>query len=216
MSNRISVIRGTSDQHVVDLVDVNMEPFPLGALTEATAEFVVREDASQEASVVRFTTVDNPASLRFKPGKPLIEISLAPEDTVGLAVKTYFHRVRVTLASGAVSDAVPWAPFDVTLGGSTVPSIPPFVNTVKLDADYGGQNMLAYYSPGGSPVQGAQVRVYLKSDYDAGRLEAPVGVTMTSVAGRFMTPILVTPGYSYVIRYEKPHEWGPDTTEIIA
>jgi hypothetical protein len=102
------------------------------------------------------------------------------------------------------------------LGGSATPTPPPFDNTVKIDENFRLPNDLAYVSPAGSPIENAQVRVYLKSDYDAGKLDAPIGFTTTNAFGGWVNPILVKPGFTYVARFETPKEWGPNTQEFFA
>ncbi len=93
---------------------------------------------------------------------------------------------------------------------------PAFTNTVKIDHNYGLSDALRYVTPGGSPICDAQVRVYKKEDYDAGRLDQAVGTTLTRQDGRWCNPILVNPGYTYVIVFQKPNAYGPDRVEVTA
>jgi hypothetical protein len=216
MSNRIDVIRGTSFAKVIDLLDVNGRALPVGTLAGATAEFVVQASPDDGTPVIRFTTSDDPASMAFRPERAALNLTLVPDDTAALAVKVYFYRLRVVLLDGTTSDAIPWSPFGVTLGGSADVPPPPFDNTTKIDHDYQLPGELSYVTPGGSPIENAQVRVYLKSDYAAGNLAQPIGVTTTDAGGRWRDPVLVNPGFSYVVRFEKPGEFGPDTRETLA
>lgn len=91
---------------------------------------------------------------------------------------------------------------------------PTFTNTVKLDHNYNLSDALRYVTPGGSGIGEAQVRVYKKEDFDAGRLDAPVGITMTKADGRWVMPVLVNPGYTYTVQFYKPNEYGPDKIEV--
>lgn len=216
MSNRIEVIRGTSFSKTIDLLDVNGRTLPVATLAEATAEFLVRANPDVNVDAIRLTTTDDPSPLLFRTERAAIDLTLAPADTVPLALQTYFYRLRVTLRDGTVSDAIPWSPFDVGLGGSAATPPPPFDNTTKIDHDYQLPGELSYVTPGGSPIENAQVRVYLKSDYAAGNLSGPVGVTTTDASGHWRDPVLVNPGYSYVVRFEKPGEFGPDARETFA
>lgn len=216
MSNRIEVIRGTSYAKTIDLLDVNGEPLPVQALAGATAEFLVRVSPDAGTNAIQLTTTSTPAALAFRPDRAALDLALAPADTATLDLRTYFYRLRVTLADGTTSDAIPWSPFDVTLGGSSETPPPPFSNTVKIDQNFRLPNDLAYITPSGSPIANAQVRVYLKSDYDAGNLDVPVGITVTNAFGGWVNAILVNSGYTYVARFEKPKEWGPDTKEFFA
>jgi len=216
MSNRIEVIKGTSFSKTIDLIDVNGRTFPVRVLTGAVAEFVVQSNAGSGTVILSLTTIDNPDRISFRLERAALNVSLTPQDTAGLQIQTYFYRLRITLADGTTSDAIPWSPFDVNLGGSAVIPPPPFENTVKINHDYQLPGELTYMTEGGCPIKDAQIRVYLKSDYDAGNLTAPMGVTTTDAGGRWRNAILVNPGYSYVIRFEKPGEYGPDTHETFA
>lgn len=216
MSNRIAVIQGTSYEKTIDLVDVNGQELPTSDLAGASAEFLVRTSPDSGTNTLLLTTIDTPTKLAFRPERAALNLALTPSDTATLNVQVYFYRLRVTLFDGTVSDAIPWSPFDVTLGGSSEVPPPPFSNTVKIDQNFRLPNDLAYVTPSGSPIANAQVRVYLKSDYDAGNLNVPIGVTVTNAFGGWVNAILVNSGYTYVARFEKPKEWGPDTKEFFA
>lgn len=216
MSNRIEIIRGTSLSKVIDLLNVNNGPLSVSLLVGASAEFLVRANPNVVTNAIQLTTTDNPSKLSFRVERAAINLSLAPEDTVPLAIQTYFYRLRVTLQDGTVSDTIPWSPFDVNLGGSAVTPPPPFDNTTKMDHNYQLPEELSYITPGGSPIENAQIRVYLKNDYTRGNLSNPVGVTTTDANGHWRDPVLVNPGYSYIVRFEKPGEFGPDTRETFA
>ena len=100
------------------------------------------------------------------------------------------------------------------MGGITETPAPVFTNTVPVDHNYDLSDSLRYMDAGGNPIADAQVRVYRKSDYDAGNLTTPVGATMTRADGRWANPVLVIPGYEYVVRLEAPNRFGPDTVTI--
>jgi hypothetical protein len=216
MSNRINIERGTTKELTVVLVDRTGAQLPLAKLVGATAELRVRVQPADVSNVIRLSTVDTPTSLAFQTAAAALDVSFAPGDTANLAVLVYFYQLEVTLADGEVLPVVPWDLFDVNLGGSAEPSPPSFANTVKITADYPLSDDMTYRTPGGSPIENAQVRVYRKSDYDAGNLATPVGVTTTNAGGKWTQPILVTTGYTYIARFEKPYEFGPDTREFTA
>ena len=216
MSNRINIERGTTKELTLLLVDRNGEPIALDKLVGATAELLVRVQPTDVSNVIRFSTVDTPTSLAFQVTSAALDIKFVPGDTATLAVMLYFYQVTVTLADGDILDVVPWDIFDVNLGGSAVPSPPTFDNTVAITADYPLSDDMTYRTPGGSPIVNAQVRVYRKSDYDAGNLTTPVGVTTTDAGGKWTQPILVVVGYTYVARFEKAFEYGPDIKEFFA
>jgi hypothetical protein len=98
-------------------------------------------------------------------------------------------------------------------GESTTP--PVFPNTVSLTEDYPTTDNLRYITAGAAGVGDAQVRVYKKTDYDQGKLTLIQGQTTTDANGRWKVPILVEAGTTYTIYFQKPHAFGPDTTEVV-
>lgn len=216
MSNQISLVRGTSKEFEIDLVDNNGTPVPVDQLVNAAAEFLLRENPDEVVDAIRFTTITNPTNLAFKPGEAKLVLTFGPSDTAALPIKLYFYQVQVTKANGDVLNVIPWSLFDLNLGGAATTPLPPFDNTVKINHDYQLPGDLMYVTPGGSPIDAVQIRLYYKSDYIAGNLNAPLGTTMSDAAGRWRDSILVPPGYSYIVRFEKPNEYGPDTQEIFA
>jgi hypothetical protein len=90
-----------------------------------------------------------------------------------------------------------------------------FEQSVAVNHDHGLADHLRYVTAGGTQIKDAQVRIYFKSDYDAQRLGAPVGVTTTTATGRWKDPIFVQPGFTYVVQFFKPNEFGPDTATIV-
>lgn len=216
MSNRISIIQGTSKNIAVDLVDEAGQFIACKDLIGASAELLVRLQPTDVSNVLRFSTIDTPTSLAFEANVAVLDVNFVPSDTATLAILLYFYRLRLTLATGAIIEVIPWDIFDVNLGGAAVPAQPPFSNTKKIDQDYPLANDMTYQTPGGSPIENAQVRLYYKSDYIAGKLDKPIGITMTDAYGKWRQPILVIPGYTYVARLEKANEFGPDIKEFFA
>lgn len=213
-STRISLIRGTSKSYEIDLTDEDGLPIAPALLLGATAAFDLKNQPSDPTDVLGFTTDANPASLAFKASALLL--NFAADDTAILPLQVYTWRLAVTLSNGDRLDAVEWSPFDLNLGGTAAETPPAFDNTVKVNQDFGLPDALQYLTPGGTPICDAQIRVYYKSDYDVGKLDNPVGITMTKKDGRWANPVLVLPGYNYVIQFFKPGEFGPDVSTIIA
>ncbi len=216
MSNRIDLIRGTTKALAIDLVDEHGDPIPLARLAGATASFQMRVDPNTPPDVLAYNTVTTPANMSFEANAPVLNLTFLPTDTAALALQLYYYQVQVALPDGAVLPVIPWDLLDLNLGGSATPTPPTFDNTVKITADYPLAGDMQYMTPGGSPIVNAQVRVYKKSDYDAGNLSAPVGITTTGADGKWLQPILVLPGYTYVARLEKAYEFGPDVKEFFA
>jgi hypothetical protein len=213
-SNRITLIQGTSQTFAIMLVDEDGEVIPPADLEGASARFELKTSPSDASWLIDISTAD-PTHVKLDTRTSTVTVNLLPPDTSGIAVGTYAYQLGVTLADGYYFVAIPWEPFDVILGGIAAPPLPPFTNTVKVDQNWSLPGSLRYVTPGGSPIAGAQIRLYYKSDYDAGVLNAPVGITQTTANGDWRDPVLVFPGYSYVIQFFLPNEFGPDVTTIV-
>lgn len=96
-----------------------------------------------------------------------------------------------------------------------VTSVPTFTNTVSVDHNYGSPGALRYQTTGGIPVEGALVRVYLKTQFDQGLTSTPLAVTLTDVSGNWVNPISLTTGTTYTVQFAKEGMYGPDKREII-
>jgi hypothetical protein len=212
-SSRIDFVRGTSRQIEVDLVDDDGEPIPLADLEDAVAEFILRVAPSSGVDTLHFTS---PIGIAFKPNESALLINWAPADTALLALLIYVFQVKVTYADGEVFFPIDWSPFDLNLGGVADPAEPVFDETTAVNHNYDLPDNLRYMTPGGSPIANAHVRVYLQSDYTAGNLASPVGVTTTKADGRWFHTIMVRPGFTYVVQLHKPNEFGPDIATIVA
>jgi len=89
--------------------------------------------------------------------------------------------------------------------------------SVVVDHDYAGTDSLIYTTAAGCAVTGADVYVFTKAVFDAhgagvARTLA-AAKTKTRVNGRWLQSLQLDPG-DYVILYEKPGEYGPDTHEL--
>lgn len=216
MSNRISLVRGTTKKLSIDLVYENGKPITCALLKDATATFLLRQQSTDFINVLMYTTYANPENLAFQLTEPVLDLTFLPTDTGVLPLQLYFYQVQVTLSTGEILPGIEWDLLDLNLGGSSTPAPAPFPNTVKITHDYPLSNDMTYMSPGGSPIENAQVRLYRKSDYDTGNLTAPIGITTTNAAGKWVHPILVLPGYTYTARLEKADEFGPDKIDFFA
>jgi hypothetical protein len=215
-SSRINFIRGTACTFEINIVDEDGEPLELSELEDATAEFFLRTSSTSNVDVLHFTTSANPTRLKFKTNEAVLALTFTGPDTSALTLATYAYKVLLVLADGRAPNIIEWSPFDLSLGGVSEVTPPVFDNTVKVDHDYDLTDSLRYMTLGGTPIGDAQIRLYLKSDYDARHLDHPVGVTVTNAFGRWRDPILVTPGFSYVVLFTKPNEFGPDVATITA
>lgn len=211
-SNRLRIVQGEALAFDVYLTDAFGNALPGERLLDASVEVRIRTTPTG-ADVVSYATPDA-ARIEVKATDSSLQITLSPSDTSAIAVGAYFYQVRLVLSDGEIAFPVDWAPVDVGLGGAADPTPPTFLNTFKLSQDYPLSDDMRYMTPGGSPIANAQIRIYYKSDYDAGNLAVPVGVTTTNTNGRWAAPVLVLPGYDYVVMFFKPSEYGPDVVTV--
>jgi hypothetical protein len=115
---------------------------------------------------------------------------------------------RLVAIDGLGNLSAPSAPIEPT---SLTPT---FVNTVKVDHNYGSPGALRYQTAGGIPVEAALVRVYTKAQFDQGETDQPLAVTMTNAQGNWVNPISLTTGITYVVQFAKEGLYGPDKTEV--
>jgi hypothetical protein len=125
-------------------------------------------------------------------------------DSTGDTTKYY----RLTSIDTVNQLSIPSTPFQPV---STAPAIP---NIVKVDHNTPTPGNLRYQTAGGIPVEAAVIRVYKKSDFDAGNTDTPLAVTMTNVQGNWVNPISLTTGFTYVVQFAKEGLYGPDKTEV--
>lgn len=214
LANRLRVVQGDSVSFLIDLVDGHGEPVPARDLEGAIATLTIRRDPAG-VDLIRFTSPDA-SHVEIDARTSAIAIGLTSADTAALGLGAYVYQVRIDYEGAEVDFPIEWAPLDVGLGGLANPTPPVFENTVKLDHDYPLEGDLRYVTPGGSPVGDAQIRVYRKADFDAGRLESPVGITTTDADGRWRSAIFVNPGFDFVVQFFKPNEFGPDQRAVTA
>lgn len=107
-----------------------------------------------------------------------------------------------TVAS--IQDSTPLRTSDLLGGGP-----------VQVDHNYGGSDALAYKFGSGEGVSGADILVYTRTDYDAGRRghTSVIGKTMTGAAGRWARPLMLTPGEYTLVLYRMGYA-GPDTYNL--
>jgi len=91
---------------------------------------------------------------------------------------------------------------------------PTGAGSTQVDHNFGGTDALVY-SDDGDPIDNAEILIYLKVDYDAGRTARSyvVGISTTTVTGRWSVPVMLDPE-EYVVQFSKQNFYGPDTVEI--
>lgn len=95
----------------------------------------------------------------------------------------------------------------------------PLVDTMRavayLSDAFDGLDNLQYLDAAGDPIVGADIRVYTKLDFDSNNLDTPVGVSVTDQSGRWVNPVPVNTGDTYVVQFFKAYVAGPDEQEVI-
>jgi hypothetical protein len=91
----------------------------------------------------------------------------------------------------------------------------PVPETFPIDHNTGGVDALRYVTPNGDPIENATIRVYDKAKWDAKLYAQVVGLVKTDADGRWLQPVLVPPGTTYVIQAQLPGTWGPNLVEVV-
>jgi hypothetical protein len=116
------------------------------------------------------------------------------------------YRVRAVGPRGeVVADSGVFQPAVVRGGGTE--------NRRRLDHHHGAQDALRYATGNGVGVPDAEIRVFRAADWDAGRREVAVGVTVTDPDGRWISPLYVEP-LSYVVVFFKAGFYGPNLARV--
>jgi hypothetical protein len=105
---------------------------------------------------------------------------------------------------------------DADLAAPALPGTGP--GTIRVDHDYCDPDALAYHDACGNGIVGATILAFTKADYDAGSRDAAHAVASSSTManGRWSFAMLLCEGVDYVLVFEKPGLFGPDTVEITA
>jgi hypothetical protein len=212
-SNTITLIKGTTNTFGFNARDADNSALDL---SDAIVRLEVRTNPT-DVDPLFFKSSATPSQITLiDASKGTGKVMFLAGDTSGLAVQHYSYRMTVAYPDGSFYVIIPPKPFIVSLGGVTEPPAPAFTNTVMVDQNFGLSDALRYVTPGGSGIGDAQVRVYKKSDYDSRNLSNAVGTTTTNNDGRWAHPILVEPGFTYTVVFQKPNAYGPDHLEITA
>jgi len=155
-------------------------------------------------------------------GGPYAYLANVPHNLAGANFDTTAGQFFYVHTAGALSNWYRLVAIDAA-GNRSVPSAPleptsatpTFTNTVKVDHNYGGPGALRYQTAGGTPVQGALIRVYLKANFDQGDTDAPLAITQTNSQGNWTNPVSLTAGATYVIQFAKQDVYGPDKVEVV-
>lgn len=87
-------------------------------------------------------------------------------------------------------------------------------NTVMVNHDIEQFDHLRYLAPNGSPIAGAEVYLFKKSEYSSDQFDNALGRTLTGDDGRWQEAIPVQAGDTYTVVLFKQGEYGPDVIDI--
>lgn len=65
-----------------------------------------------------------------------------------------------------------------------------------------------------NPIEGAEIRIYDHTAFFAGVLSTWVGMTLSDVDGKWVDPIILPDGQSWVVHFQKESVAGPNHIEI--
>jgi hypothetical protein len=117
------------------------------------------------------------------------------------------------------------AALEVAAGTATIPDYTTLLNNLSqrvgagsgdgdtaVNHDTGGTDNLAAKTSGGTGIDNATVRAYLKADYDAGAFTVRASA-VTDVNGRWVAPMYLDTGNTYTFTFEKQGAYGTAVRE---
>lgn len=86
---------------------------------------------------------------------------------------------------------------------------------VRVDHDYGEEDAYRYTAGDCCPISGAQITAFTKEDWDGGARtrEHAVATSQTNEGGYWAWAMKLNPG-EYVLQFEKPGQYGPDSAAL--
>ena len=83
-----------------------------------------------------------------------------------------------------------------------------------VNHDYPGTNDLLVVNATNEPVEGAEIRVYGHTEFQAGLVDTWEAMTVSDADGKWVDPIVLDDGRSWVVHMQKPSVYGPVHVEI--
>lgn len=113
-----------------------------------------------------------------------------------------YYRLTAVDADGL--ESAPTQPFQAD-------ATPPATDeTIKVDHDYGSIGALKYMAPNGTPIEGAEVRVFRTPSMDT-----TIAFTKTNAYGQWIQPFYLVKGFTYRVQFFKEGAYGPDSVDIV-
>lgn len=86
--------------------------------------------------------------------------------------------------------------------------------STTVDHNYPHAGDLRVVNSSGEPIEGADIRIFLLSEFLVGHTSTWVAATTTDVNGEWVDPIVLDDGQTWVVHMEKPTMYGPAHVEI--
>lgn len=188
---------GTDPREVAARVDLGDSSAPIAGGAPYLVEVYLNNVVVNPSTVIQVATGVTKTVVGSRP------ILIESGDLVSIRVRSSGGETSVNTVT-TLRDATPAKATDLFGFG-----------TVFVDHDYGGVDALQYVTPGGTPIASAEIRVYLRADYDANRKSASYiqARTVTRTDGRWANPLMLDPE-EYTLLFHKSGAFGPNVVNI--
>ena len=88
------------------------------------------------------------------------------------------------------------------------------MSVVMVNHNYPNPDELTVVDEQDIPIEGATIRVFTLTAFEAGVVDSWVGETTSDINGHWVDPIGLDAGNDWVVHFEKPTVYGPRHIEI--
>lgn len=86
--------------------------------------------------------------------------------------------------------------------------------TVMVNHNYPLTDSMTVLNEEGDPIEGAEIRIFKYTSFEAGDVDTWEAMTVSDVEGKWVDPIALDDGQTYVVHIQKLSEYGPVHLEI--
>ena len=86
--------------------------------------------------------------------------------------------------------------------------------TVMVNHDYPLTDAMTVIDETGEPIEGAAIRVFRLTAFEAGVVDSWEAMTVSDVEGKWVDPVALDDGETWVVHIQKLSEYGPVHVEI--
>ncbi len=83
-----------------------------------------------------------------------------------------------------------------------------------VNQDYPGTDDMLVVDETNVPIEGAEIKVYDQTAFDAGVVASWEAMTVSDAAGKWVDPITLEDGRNWVVHFQKESVYGPVHIEI--